>query len=340
MRYFDVCNGDADGLIARHQYRLAFPVPAMDVTLVSGTKRDIALLKRIPLQAKSVVDAEISVFDVSYDQNADYALALLEAGATMRYFDHHSASKLQSHPRLVAHIDTSANVCTSLIVDRHLNGAYRAWAICAAFGDNLHSAAERLADKAGFTIEQTNCLRALGECLNYNAYGESISDLCFAPSEIARLLAPYESPFEFVANEDVLERLQVTYAADLQLARTIAPAFASDVSATYILPDASWARRVSGAVANDLASRYPNRAHAVLNKLPSGAYLVSIRAPKLSPFRAHEIAVRFNGGGGREAAAGINELPHEDLALFVSLLDETYRKTGDPVMDDALGSRR
>ena len=333
MRYFDVCNGDADGLIARHQYRLAFPVPAVDVTLITGTKRNISLLKRIPVRAKFVLDADISVFDVSYDQNAEHALELLEAGATMRYFDHHSASKLQSHPRLVAHIDTSANVCTSLIVDRHLNGAYRAWAICAAFGDNLHSAAEQLAEKAGFTIKQATCLRELGECLNYNAYGESVSDLCFAPSELAQRMAPYESPFEFVANEDILERLQVTLAADLQLARTIPPTFDSDVSATFILPDASWARRVSGAFANELASRYPGRAHAVLNKLPSGAYLVSIRAPILTPFRAHEIAVRFKGGGGREAAAGINELPGEDLALFSSLLDDTYRKT-----DETLGS--
>jgi len=337
MRYFDVCNGDADGLIARHQFRLAFPVPTVDVTLITGTKRDISLLRQIPAQTKLVLDADISVFDISYDQNADRVLELLEAGATIRYFDHHRANKLQAHQRLAAHIDTSASVCTSLIVDRHLNGAFHAWAICAAFGDNLHSAAERLAANAGFTIKQTNCLRELGECLNYNAYGESISDLCFAPSELAQRMAPYESPFEFVANEDVLERLQITYAADLQLARTTPPAFESDVSATFILPDASWARRVSGAFANELASRYPRRAHAVLNKLASGAYLVSIRAPKSAPFRAHEIAVRFKGGGGREAAAGINELPSEDLAQFAWLLDETYRKKTVTGMGDVLG---
>ncbi len=338
MRYFDVCNGDADGLIARHQFRLAFPVPKVDVTLITGTKRDISLLQRIPVPAKLVLDAAIYVFDVSYDQNADHARELLEAVATISYFDHHSASKLQSHPRLVAHIDTSANVCTSLIVDRHLNGAYHPWAICAAFGDNLHSAAEQLAAKFGFTIEQTNCLRELGECLNYNAYGESISDLCFAPSELAQRMAPYKNPFEFAANEDILERLQVTYAADLQLARAIPPTFESDVSATFILPDASWARRVSGAFANALASQYPHRAHAVLNKLSSGAYLVSIRAPQLKPLRAHEIAVRFKGGGGREAAAGINELPGGDLARFTSLLDDTYRKPYGIVVEVSAGS--
>ena len=80
MWYFDVCNGDADGLIARHQFRLSFPVPAGSVTLITGTKREISLLKRIPLQAKSAQDADFSVFDVSYDQNADQAQELLKAG--------------------------------------------------------------------------------------------------------------------------------------------------------------------------------------------------------------------------------------------------------------------
>ncbi len=337
MRYFDVCNGDADGLIARHQFRLSFPLPAENMTLITGTKRDISLLKHVPILTNVAFDAEISVFDVSFDQNADQVQVLLEAGATMRYFDHHRASKLQPHARLAAFIDTSASVCTSLIVDHHLGGTYRAWAICAAFGDNLGSAAERLAADAGFTREQTNRLRELGECLNYNAYGETVSDLCFAPSEIARRLAPYESPFEFVRNEDVLERLLVTYTADLQLARTILPAFASDVSATFILPDAPWARRISGTFANELVRRYPGRAHGVLSTLPNGGFLVSIRAPKLAPFRAHEIAVHFKSGGGRESAAGINELPAEDIEQFVSLLEETYRKTSDTSMGDGLG---
>ena len=334
MWYFDVFNGDADGLIARHQFRLSFPVPAGSVTLITGTKREISLLKRIPLQAKSAQGSEISVFDVAYDQNADQAQALLKAGARMRYFDHHSASKLQSHPRLSAFIDTSASICTSLIVDHHLNGAHRAWAICAAFGDNLHSVAERLAAREGYTVEQTICLRALGESLNYNAYGETVTDLFFAPLEIAQRMAAYESPFEFACKEDVVARLQANYALDLQLARTIPPTFESDVSATFILPNATWTRRISGAFANELVNRYPGRAHAVLSTLPNGGYLVSIRAPKFAPFRAHEVAGQFNGGGGRESAAGINELPADVVERLVSTLEKTYAKTRDTDTDD------
>ncbi|HHJ80611.1 MAG TPA: DHH family phosphoesterase, partial [Candidatus Tenderia electrophaga] len=41
---FDVFNGDADGLCALQQFRLAFPGESQ---LVSGVKRDIALLRKV-----------------------------------------------------------------------------------------------------------------------------------------------------------------------------------------------------------------------------------------------------------------------------------------------------
>ena len=66
MRYVDIFNGDADGLIARHQYRLAFPVSNGQLRLITGVKRDIALVGQLDA---SLVD-EVTVFDISYDQNA------------------------------------------------------------------------------------------------------------------------------------------------------------------------------------------------------------------------------------------------------------------------------
>jgi hypothetical protein len=44
MKFYDVFNGDADGLCALHQLRLAEP---RDAVLVTGTKRDIELLARV-----------------------------------------------------------------------------------------------------------------------------------------------------------------------------------------------------------------------------------------------------------------------------------------------------
>ena len=45
----------------------------------------------------------------------------------------------------MAHIDTDPAMCTSLIVDRHLGGKFRHWAIVAAFGDNLEKPARESA---------------------------------------------------------------------------------------------------------------------------------------------------------------------------------------------------
>ena len=154
MRYFDVCNGDADGLIARHQFRLSVPVASDDLTLITGTKRDVALLSRLNFDGFAAIDADICVFDVSYDQNEVPARNLLDAGATIHYFDHHRAALLPQHQRLFAHIDTAADTCTSLIVDRHLNGVHRHWTIAAAFGDNLVGVAERLAAGQNLSIEE------------------------------------------------------------------------------------------------------------------------------------------------------------------------------------------
>ena len=62
MADYDVFNGDADGICALVQLRLAEPRKAH---LVTGVKRDISLLKQ--------VDAEpgdrITVLDISMDKN-------------------------------------------------------------------------------------------------------------------------------------------------------------------------------------------------------------------------------------------------------------------------------
>jgi hypothetical protein len=72
-------------------------------------------------------------------------LHALEAGASCLYFDHHYPGAIPEHPRLEAHIRYVATVCTSLIVDEFLGGRYRAWAVAAAFGDNLPEQAEAAA---------------------------------------------------------------------------------------------------------------------------------------------------------------------------------------------------
>lgn len=315
--YFDAFNGDADGICALHQLRLAEPVESR---LVTGVKRDIALLKRIAGETGD----EVTALDIAVEKNIAPLQSLLAKGVRVRWFDHHNPGELPVHERFEPHIDTAADVCTSLIVDRHLGGRHRAWAVVAAFGDNLHDAARRAAVPLGLSEDRLAVLRQLGECLNYNAYGESVEDLYFPPDELYRRLHGYVDPFAFVAEAPEFVTLRDGYTADMAAASAIAPLEEKPSGAVIVLPDAAWARRVSGVYANELASRHPQRAHALLTRSPQGHYVVSVRAPRDNRTGADELCRRFDTGGGRKAAAGINKLPEDRLPDFIRAFYTIY----------------
>ncbi len=317
MAQIDVFNGDADGILALHQLRLAAPAEA---TLVTGVKRDISLLKRVQAGAGDVV----TVLDISMEKNFDDLNRLLTAGAQVNYFDHHFAGEIPRHPNLKATIDTSAEVCTSLLVDAHLGGRYRPWAVAAAFGDNLIDAAQRAAEPLGLNPTQLDTLREVGTCINYNGYGNELADLLVAPDALFRTVQRYADPFAFAAEEPLFRQLSDGYRDDMAKAEAIAPTALDDRTAVYVFPDTDWSRRVSGVYANDLAEQFPQRAHALLTLLPDGAYRVSVRAPLAVKSGADELCRQFATGGGRKAAAGINRLPTEELDRFVAALNAQY----------------
>ena len=92
----------------------------------------------------------------------------------------------------------------------------------------------------------------------------------------------------------------------------------------YQLPDAAWARRVSGVFGNDLANQDPARAHAVVTARKEGDYLVSVRAPLNNKTGADALCREFPTGGGRAAAAGINALPADQLQAFIERIAAFY----------------
>ena len=148
--HIDVFNGDADGLCALQQLRLAEPLPAERVTRVTGVKRHIRLLDDVTLPPRSGeippgAAVRVTVLDVSFAENRAGVERLLAAGAQVRYFDHHFAGEVPRHPALETHLDPSPRLCTSLLVDRYLGGAQRAWAVTGAFGDNLIEPAQEAA---------------------------------------------------------------------------------------------------------------------------------------------------------------------------------------------------
>lgn len=318
MGMIDVFNGDADGICALHQWRLAYPAASR---LVTGVKRDINLLKAITAGAGDV----LTVFDISFDSNRDDAMRLLEAGAKLRWFDHHFAGEAVEDPALVASIDTSPDVCTGLLVDRALGGAYRAWAVAAAFGDNVHSAARQAADTLSLSAGDLEALAELGELLNYNSYGDSVADLHFAPADLYRAMAGYADPLAFMAECSAFDCLRRRFAADLKAAEALRPCMEEAHSAAWLLPDAAWARRIIGVLANRLAVAAPDRAHALLAPNASGTLTVSVRAPKNRPEGADVLCSRFPTGGGRRAAAGINRLPPTGAEAFLTEFSGFYR---------------
>lgn len=317
MRHFYVFNGDADGLCALQQLRLAETAPA---TLITGVKRDIKLLDRVTAASGDA----ITVLDVSLDTNRDSLMCLLGAGAAVRYFDHHYAGEIPNSPLLQCHIDTAADVCTSILVDRHLGGRHRRWAITAAFGDGLAAVGQTMAQEAGLTADTSAMLEKLGICLNYNAYGETISDLYFDPALLAEEIRPFADPLDFVAGAAIFARLHRGYEDDMEQARSLRPATDVPGALLVIMPSAAWARRAIGVLANELMLARPQSSIAIVSPKVSGNYTVSVRVHAGSPIGADEFCMKFETGGGRRRAGGINALPPSDLDRFAASFEAHF----------------
>ena len=316
--HYDVFNGDADGICALVQLRLAQPVES---TLVTGVKRDIQLLQQVDAGKGD----QVTVLDVSMDKNKQALRDVLEKGAKVLYCDHHVSGDIPEHEGLNAVINTDANMCTSLLINSYLNGQYALWAITGAFGDNLKDSARAVARPLGLSDIQLEQLNNLGIYINYNGYGATLDDLHFSPAKLFNEMKLYATPFDFIRNNAVIfNQLEQGYKNDMASVQSILPECADDKVAVFMLPNEKWARRVSGVYSNDLANRYPDRAHAVLTKKTDGCYLVSVRAPLNNKQGAVDVCSQFDTGGGRAAAAGINDLSVAELPRFKAMFSRFY----------------
>lgn len=313
--HVDICNGDADGLCAVVQWRLYEPVAA---SLVTGLKRDIALLERV----RASPGDQLLVCDLSMQRNRPALLRLLGAGVRVRYFDHHEVDDVPQHPLLEAHIDVASTTCTSLLVDRYLNGKFRSWALVGAYGDNLTQVANTLAMELGLGAADRQRLQSLGEAINYNAYGDSEQDVHITPAHLYDILIRYRDPLVLLQQESIGQELAALRQADLQQAAAMLPYWEDAGVSAYVLPNAPWCRRVMGSLVNHLAIAQPQRAHAVLKDTGAGGFMVSVRAPLGEPGGgvagggAAALCRQF-GGNGRAGAAGIDHLPTQKLTRFL-----------------------
>jgi hypothetical protein len=318
MASIDVFNGDADGICALTQFRNANPGESQ---LITGVKRDIELVAKAGIAAGD----EVTVLDVSLDKNRDAVVAALDLGAQVFYVDHHFAGEIPTEPGLNALIDTSPDVCTSILMNTHLEARFVEWAVVGAFGDNLKVSAATLAKPLTLSAKEIESLENLGIYLNYNGYGASLDDLHFRPADLFGLVSVYANPLDFIRDGvEHFEKLETGYRDDMANAKKTQAIRASDSAAVFMFPDESWARRVSGVYSNDLANGSPGRAHAVVTERADGTYLISVRAPLENKVGASDLCRRFPTGGGREAAAGINNLPADQLDDFMDQFSEFY----------------
>ena len=315
---YDVFNGDADGICALHQLRLHEPRP--DAALVTGVKRDIKLLDKI----REVKNSSITVLDISLDSNRDSLLQLLAQDNKITYIDHHFAGVIPDTDQLTPHIDQAPTICTALIVNRLLEGKYQGWAVAAAFGDNFHESARQTAAEMSLSEKELSELQELGELLNYNGYGAKISDLHFAPDKLYAALQPFTDPFAFLADSQDLATLRAGFQEDMALAMEQKELDPDKNNRVYVFPNAPWARRVSGVFSNLKAREKKEAAHALIVENGDLTLRISVRAPLNKREHADTLCRSFPTGGGRSAAAGINNLPPEMLEDFLNLFHTTF----------------
>jgi len=317
--HYDVFNGDADGIIALLQLRLAEPKESL---LITGVKRDISLLKQVPNKNVN----SVTVLDISLEKNIDALNALLANQVDIFYVDHHRSGDIPHSKHLTTLINTDANTCTSLLVNDYLNGKFVHWAIAAAFGDNMEQAAKKLAKEQGLSLFQETKLAELGIYINYNGYGRSVDDLHFKPTQLFKLLLSYPDPLTLINEKDgIFSTLASAYHQDMAKAQSASVITDTDVCKVVLLDDEPWARRVSGVFGNELANNSPSKAHAVLSLNADDTYTVSIRAPLNNKQGADVICIQFPTGGGRAGAAGINNLPQEMLKTFIETMTQYYQ---------------
>ncbi|MEH6595047.1 MAG: DHHA1 domain-containing protein [Colwellia polaris] len=317
--HYDVFNGDADGIIALLQLRLAEPRVSK---LITGVKRDIQLLQQVPANLAT----SVTVLDISMEKNLAALAGLLAQEIDVLYIDHHRTGLVPNSEHLTEIIDTDANTCTSLLVNQHLAGQYALWAIVAAFGDNMLKAAEQLSQQAGLSAKEQDQLKALGIYINYNGYGRTVDDLHIAPDALFTTLLNYPDPFTLINEANsIFTLLEEAYLSDMTQAKQANILHDDETLQVIELEDAPWSRRVSGVYGNELANQNPDKAHAVFTLNLDNTYTVSLRAPINNKVGAGELCAQFETGGGRAAAAGVNQLPKEKLGNFIALVSKYYQ---------------
>lgn len=320
MMVYDIFNGDADGIFSVIQFQKKYP---QKTKLITGIKRDIELLK--DLEPNS--DDYLRIFDISMKKNMPYLSGLLKRNIDIIYFDHHDPGNIPLKNNLESYISTSPNACTSLLVSAYLKKEFHIWAIPGIFGDNLSDVALEESKKLKLGYKEIQKLKILGELVNYNSYGETIGDLTVHPKLLLEEIIEYDSPLNVIDNKSsLINEIQEVFTSDYQQAKKSETLYTDENVSVIKMKNHISSNRISGYYSNHIANENPYKAHAIITTNKEKNIKVSIRAPLNKNKGAVAVAKKFPTGGGRERAAGINNLPIEMLDEFIKEFSSFYRK--------------
>jgi len=319
---FDLFNGDADGIFSLLQLRQTEPRPQAE--LVTGVKRDTKLFERIADRASA--GDRVCALDIGMGRNAPALRRVLEAGAKVFFCDHHAARDIPQSEHLTFVTEDAPAICTAYLIDKYLDGGKASWAICGAYGENFQDLAGRIAAERKITFP-LNQLRELGELVNYNAYGSTVEDLHFHPSELYAILLAYPDPMTFLEDSpEALEILRAGYRSDWDIAGQAREIDISNAGQILSLPASPASNRIGGLFANALVDEDPDKAFAVLTHLDPdiGGYRVSVRAPIARHTKPADAFAKAYGGGGRKESAGIDRLRESEMDDFITAFQMTF----------------
>jgi hypothetical protein len=276
----DVFNGDADGLFAAHQLRLAEPGPDPAAgAVVTGLKREIACSNRIDVPAGRR-DATARASTSRSAATAPRSSACSRRARPCAGSTTTMPATCPRHPRLRAHIDTAPETCTSLIVDRELRGAIGAgqWprpSATTSAPSPTRSAADAGADR-GRTGAAARTRRG-GQLQRLRRDARRRADRAGGAVCAAGRVMPIRSTsFATTRSSPNWPRAG---AADLAGAVQLRPWRQCGGGAVFVLPDEGWSRRVLGSFRQPAGRAFVDSAFAVLKARAEGGYLASVRAP-------------------------------------------------------------
>lgn len=318
---YDVFNGDADGIFSLIQLQKNELKESKKIT---SFKRDTALLKHISPNSGDLIRS----LDIGIDKNFKEVKLFLDQGVKIFFADHHKYEKVPEHKNFENQIFTKSIMCTSKIIANYINKEESIWAVPGIFGDNLYELGLEECKKNNLNSEESLLLKELGELVNYNSYGENIADLNYHPIDVFDELMLYDSPLDLVKEKNsIFFKLKECYSNDLEeVIESVEELHNDNYCKVFLLPNKISSRRISGIFGNQKAIEFDNQSILILTYNEDGSYRVSIRAPINQRYGASNIAKKFSGGGGREAAAGINALNPNQLTTLIKSVYEEYEK--------------